>query len=175
MLSTLKLCWTFPSSTISFAFPFSSQSRRSRSILPANLRVKMSSSFPSDRPSSSSSCIPPLPENTVVVRVSQILISICCLIFYRYWCLDVDYQLGCGAVNLDYLAAVASFPKPNDKIRSTSLKVRINAEVRFGLIWTSRISINELSCLCRWKVAGMWGMLWLLLLAWVSLLEWFPR
>ncbi|KAH7669709.1 Ribokinase/fructokinase protein [Dioscorea alata] len=116
MLSTLKLCWTFPSSTISFAFPFSSQSRRSRSILPANLRVKMSSSSPSDLASSSSSCIPPLPENTVV--------------------------LGCGAVALDYLATVASFPKPNDKIRSTSLKVEGGGNVGNALTAAARLGLT---------------------------------
>ena len=35
----------------------------------------------------------------------------------------VCYQLGCGGVSVDYLAVVASFPKPDDKIRSTSFQV----------------------------------------------------
>ncbi|KAM0941937.1 putative sulfofructose kinase [Dioscorea sansibarensis] len=116
MLSTLKLSWTFPSSTVSFAFPFSSQSRRSRLILPANLRVKMSSSSTPDRPSSSSSSIPPLPENTVV--------------------------LGCGAVSVDYLATVASFPKPNDKIRSTSLKVEGGGNAGNALTAAARLGLT---------------------------------
>lgn len=33
-------------------------------------------------------------------------------------------QLGCGAAVVDLLAAVAAYPKPDDKIRTTSLKVR---------------------------------------------------
>ena len=32
-------------------------------------------------------------------------------------------QLGCGMLSVDYLATVAAYPKPDDKIRSTSLKV----------------------------------------------------
>lgn len=37
------------------------------------------------------------------------------------WC---EYkQVGCGSVAVDFLAEVASYPKPDDKIRSTSLKV----------------------------------------------------
>jgi len=35
----------------------------------------------------------------------------------------VFVQVGCGAVGLDLLATVASFPKPDQKIRSTSFKV----------------------------------------------------
>ncbi|KAL2488041.1 ribokinase [Forsythia ovata] len=31
--------------------------------------------------------------------------------------------LGCGAVSVDYLVRVASYPKPDDKIRSTGTKV----------------------------------------------------
>lgn len=32
-------------------------------------------------------------------------------------------QVGCGSVTLDFLAAVATYPKPDDKTRSTSSKV----------------------------------------------------
>lgn len=32
-------------------------------------------------------------------------------------------QVGCGAVSVDFLATVAAYPKPDDKIRSTGLKV----------------------------------------------------
>lgn len=32
-------------------------------------------------------------------------------------------QLGCGSVSVDFLAAVASYPKPDDKTRSTSFQV----------------------------------------------------
>ncbi|CAK8543714.1 unnamed protein product [Lathyrus sativus] len=31
--------------------------------------------------------------------------------------------VGCGAVGLDFLATVAAYPKPDQKIRSTSFKV----------------------------------------------------
>lgn len=33
-------------------------------------------------------------------------------------------QLGVGGTSVDFLAAVASYPNPDDKIRTTSLKVR---------------------------------------------------
>ncbi|KAL5990295.1 hypothetical protein ACLOJK_011192 [Asimina triloba] len=33
-------------------------------------------------------------------------------------------SVGCGAINVDFLATVVKFPKPDDKIRSTSLKVQ---------------------------------------------------
>lgn len=45
---------------------------------------------------------------------------------YREVCLIecfVCWQLGCGGVTVDLLAAVEAYPKPDDKIRSTSLKV----------------------------------------------------
>ena len=32
-------------------------------------------------------------------------------------------QLGVGSATVDFLAAVASYPNPDDKIRTTSLKV----------------------------------------------------
>lgn len=32
-------------------------------------------------------------------------------------------QVGLGVLSVDFLATVASYPKPDDKIRSTSLKV----------------------------------------------------
>jgi hypothetical protein len=32
-------------------------------------------------------------------------------------------QVGCGAMGLDFLATVAAFPQPDQKIRSTSFKV----------------------------------------------------
>ena len=34
-------------------------------------------------------------------------------------------QVGVGAAGVDFLATVAAYPKPDDKIRSTSLKVQI--------------------------------------------------
>ncbi|KAK8945959.1 hypothetical protein KSP40_PGU012935 [Platanthera guangdongensis] len=38
--------------------------------------------------------------------------------------------LGCGAVSVDYLAQVAAFPKPDDKIRSTSMKGSVRRSLR---------------------------------------------
>ncbi|PIN17733.1 Ribokinase [Handroanthus impetiginosus] len=55
-----------------------------------------SSSSPGFKMSSAS--VPPLPDNRVV--------------------------LGCGAVSVDFLATVAAYPNPDDKIRSTSFKVQ---------------------------------------------------
>ncbi|KAL0437312.1 UNVERIFIED_CONTAM: hypothetical protein Sradi_0439100 [Sesamum radiatum] len=56
----------------------------------------------------SSSSLSPLPENRVV--------------------------LGCGAVSVDFLAAVASYPNPDDKIRSTSAKGNaLTCAARLGL------------------------------------------
>jgi hypothetical protein len=34
-------------------------------------------------------------------------------------------QVGCGGAALDFLASVAKFPQPDDKIRSTELKVSL--------------------------------------------------
>ncbi|KAI0510117.1 hypothetical protein KFK09_010717 [Dendrobium nobile] len=45
--------------------------------------------------------------------------------------------LGCGSLSVDYLATVAAFSKPDDKIRSTSLKViLLPAETRVTLDFT---------------------------------------
>lgn len=32
-------------------------------------------------------------------------------------------QVGCGSLTVDFLATVAAYPKPDDKIRTTTLKV----------------------------------------------------
>ena len=37
-------------------------------------------------------------------------------------------QVGCGGISVDYLATVSAFPRPDDKIRSTSSKVRSSDE-----------------------------------------------
>lgn len=49
-------------------------------------------------------------------------------------------QVGLGLVSLDFLAAVACYPKPDDKIRSTDLKV------------TDAICIAVLSSFCGWEL-----------------------
>ncbi|KAK7367989.1 hypothetical protein VNO80_10011 [Phaseolus coccineus] len=38
--------------------------------------------------------------------------------------------VGCGAVSVDFLATVAAYPKPDDKIRSTSFKVADDTQGR---------------------------------------------
>ncbi|XP_031250225.1 ketohexokinase-like isoform X2 [Pistacia vera] len=64
----------------------------------------------------SSDSLPPLPENRIVV--------------------------GCGGVGLDFLAAVASYPKPDDKIRSTSLKVQGGGKAGNALTCAARLGLN---------------------------------
>lgn len=53
-------------------------------------------------------------------------------------------QLGCGSAVLDLLAAVAAFPKPDDKIRSTSLKVGFLWLLGLRLDWY--FNVKNLSC-----------------------------
>ncbi|XP_068323791.1 uncharacterized protein [Pyrus communis] len=60
--------------------------------------------------------LPPLPENRTV--------------------------LGVGTVVVDFLAAVASYPKPDDKIRSTSLKVQGGGNVGNALTCAARLGLN---------------------------------
>ncbi|CAK7349485.1 unnamed protein product [Dovyalis caffra] len=51
-------------------------------------------------------------------------------------------QLGCGAASVDFLAAVASYPKPDDKIRSTSLKVEGGGNAGNALTCAARLGLN---------------------------------
>lgn len=60
--------------------------------------------------------LPPLPEHRTVV--------------------------GCGGVTLDFLAAVAAYPKPDDKIRSTSLKVQGGGNAGNALTCAARLGLN---------------------------------
>lgn len=46
-----------------------------------------------------------------------------CLRATRSECFFV--QVGCGGATVDYLAAVVAYPEPDDKIRTTSLKVKV--------------------------------------------------
>ncbi|KAK4847782.1 hypothetical protein QYF36_005878 [Acer negundo] len=64
----------------------------------------------------SSVSLPPLPQNRIVV--------------------------GCGGVGLDFLAAVASYPNPDDKIRSTSLKVQGGGNAGNALTCAARLGLN---------------------------------
>ncbi|KAK8982379.1 hypothetical protein V6N11_037550 [Hibiscus sabdariffa] len=51
-------------------------------------------------------------------------------------------QLGLGAVSVDFLATVASFPNPDDKIRSTSLKVQGGGNSGNALTCAARLGLN---------------------------------
>ncbi|KAL2900357.1 Ketohexokinase [Bienertia sinuspersici] len=72
--------------------------------------------FSRTKMSSSSSLITPTPENSIV--------------------------LGCGGVVVDLLAAVASYPKPDDKIRSTSFQVQGGGNAGNALTCVARLGLN---------------------------------
>ncbi|KAF9612170.1 hypothetical protein IFM89_038358 [Coptis chinensis] len=50
--------------------------------------------------------------------------------------------LGCGATCIDYLATVDSYPKPDDKIRSTSLKIQGGGNAGNALTCAARLGLN---------------------------------
>jgi hypothetical protein len=50
--------------------------------------------------------------------------------------------LGCGAVSADYLATVASFPNPDDKIRSLTLKVQGGGNTGNALTAAARLGLR---------------------------------
>ncbi|KAK9282322.1 hypothetical protein L1049_005236 [Liquidambar formosana] len=50
--------------------------------------------------------------------------------------------LGCGAAVVDFLAVVDSYPKPDDKIRSTSLKVQGGGNAGNALTCAARLGLN---------------------------------
>ncbi|XP_004290006.1 PREDICTED: ribokinase [Fragaria vesca subsp. vesca] len=66
--------------------------------------------------SSPSDSLPPLPENRTV--------------------------LGVGSMGLDFLAAVSSYPKPDDKIRTTSLKVQGGGNASNALTCVARLGLS---------------------------------
>ncbi|CAN0920385.1 KHK [Linum grandiflorum] len=51
-------------------------------------------------------------------------------------------HLGCGAASVDLLAAVAAYPNPDDKIRTTSLKVQGGGNAGNALTCASRLGLN---------------------------------
>ncbi|CAN1169744.1 Khk [Linum perenne] len=73
-------------------------------------------SFRAKMASSESPPVPPLPENRIV--------------------------LGCGAASVDLLAAVAAYPNPDDKIRTTSLKVQGGGNAGNALTCAARLGLN---------------------------------
>ncbi|XP_074268711.1 uncharacterized protein LOC141592053 isoform X2 [Silene latifolia] len=50
--------------------------------------------------------------------------------------------LGCGGAVVDYLAAVASYPKPDDKIRSTSFQVQGGGNAGNALTCAARLGLS---------------------------------
>jgi sugar/nucleoside kinase (ribokinase family) len=50
-------------------------------------------------------------------------------------------QLGCGGISTDYLATVASFPNPDDKIRSLALKVQGGGNVGNALTAAAHLGL----------------------------------
>ncbi|XP_059433469.1 uncharacterized protein LOC132166639 isoform X1 [Corylus avellana] len=50
--------------------------------------------------------------------------------------------VGCGGAALDYLAAVAAYPNPDDKIRTTSLKVQGGGNAGNALTCVARLGLN---------------------------------
>ncbi|CAI0560600.1 unnamed protein product [Linum tenue] len=53
-----------------------------------------------------------------------------------------NHLLGCGAAVVDFLAAVAAFPNPDDKIRTTSLKVQGGGNAGNALTCAARLGLN---------------------------------
>ncbi|MCD9643516.1 hypothetical protein HAX54_031089 [Datura stramonium] len=50
--------------------------------------------------------------------------------------------LGCGAVSVDFLAAVASYPNPDDKIRSTNFEVQGGGNTGNALTCAARLGLT---------------------------------
>ncbi|XP_050251983.1 uncharacterized protein LOC126698649 [Quercus robur] len=50
--------------------------------------------------------------------------------------------VGCGGASVDFLAAVATYPKPDDKIRSTSLKVQGGGNAGNALTCAARLGLK---------------------------------
>ncbi|WVY99109.1 hypothetical protein V8G54_031260 [Vigna mungo] len=50
--------------------------------------------------------------------------------------------VGCGGVSVDFLASVAAYPKPDDKIRTTNLKVQGGGNAGNALTCLARLGLN---------------------------------
>uniref|UniRef100_A0A0C9RW44 TSA: Wollemia nobilis Ref_Wollemi_Transcript_9726_1664 transcribed RNA sequence n=1 Tax=Wollemia nobilis TaxID=56998 RepID=A0A0C9RW44_9CONI len=69
-----------------------------------------------EKDENSSISLPPLPEHRIVV--------------------------GCGTISTDYLASVAAFPQPDEKIRSTDLQVQGGGNVGNALTGAARLGLS---------------------------------
>lgn len=52
---------------------------------------------------------------------------------------DVIKVVGCGGVGVDYLASVAEYPKPDEKLRTERLEVQVENELRLSSIYNMDI------------------------------------
>ncbi|KAI5395296.1 hypothetical protein KIW84_061767 [Lathyrus oleraceus] len=50
--------------------------------------------------------------------------------------------VGCGSLTVDFLATVAAYPKPDDKIRTTTLKVQGGGNAANALTCLARLGLN---------------------------------
>uniref|UniRef100_A0A5B7BCY7 Putative ribokinase n=1 Tax=Davidia involucrata TaxID=16924 RepID=A0A5B7BCY7_DAVIN len=112
--------YTLPSATFPVSprfYSYSSSLRSSFSLFRFLNTLTPKMSYPSIQASSQfSPALPPLPDNRIV--------------------------LGCGAAVVDFLATVAAYPKPDDKIRSTSLKVQGGGNAGNALTCAARLGLN---------------------------------
>ncbi|KAK2401261.1 ribokinase [Trifolium repens] len=53
-----------------------------------------------------------------------------------------DTVVGCGSLSVDFLATVAAYPKPDDKIRTTTLKVQGGGNAGNALTCLARLGLN---------------------------------
>ncbi|KAL8159422.1 hypothetical protein V2J09_000959, partial [Rumex salicifolius] len=81
-----------------------------------------------------------------IVRVLVLYFCICCCCENRLLNCKIEAclceQLGCGSVVVDLLAAVDAYPQPDDKIRSTSLKVQGGGNVGNALTCAARLGLR---------------------------------
>jgi hypothetical protein len=80
-----------------------------------------------------------LPENSIVVSPLFDSITPFSSLKLKNGIFFVFMQVGCGAVGLDFLATVAAFPQPDQKIRSTSFKV---TQLLSSFLFSSKALMN---------------------------------
>ncbi|OIW13228.1 hypothetical protein TanjilG_03557 [Lupinus angustifolius] len=56
--------------------------------------------------------------------------------YYKY------VQVGCGGISVDFLAAVSAYPNPDDKIRTTNLKIQGGGNVGNALTCVARLGLK---------------------------------
>ncbi|XP_057756882.1 uncharacterized protein LOC130976132 [Arachis stenosperma] len=89
-------------------------------------------------------------ENLILVLLISILPSFhfhflklkTCSLSNSHFSLSVYVQLGCGSVSIDLLATVAAYPKPDEKIKSTSFKVEGGGNAANALTCAARLGLK---------------------------------